>query len=177
MFMANLQKGCGTVMSSFLTVNLDTTKPSVEIYAPNYVATNSIMEVLIVANEDLDIYQDVQMVYGDISIPLIFSQENNKLKGLVSLHGVPEGILEISVQVRDVVHNLSDKVVKTVNALENKGLKLESKVSCQEVKCNHKSFSPTVKITPLDIKTKNECRNLKTAKTIMKQAVNAVHVK
>ena len=65
-------------MSSFITVNLDTTKPSVEIYAPNYVATNSIMEVLIVANEDLDIYQDVQMVYGDISTPLIFSQENNK---------------------------------------------------------------------------------------------------
>ena len=159
MFMANLLKECGITMSSFLTVNLDTTKPSVEIYAPNYVATNSIMEVLIVANEDLDIYQDVQMVYGDISIPLIFSQENNKLKGLVSLHGVPEGILEISVQVRDVVHNLSDKVVKTVNALENKGLK---------------SFSPTVKITPLDIKTKNECRNLKTAKTIMKQVVNAV---
>ena len=45
-------------MSSFITVNLDTTKPSVEIYAPNYVATNSIMEVLIVANENLDIYQD-----------------------------------------------------------------------------------------------------------------------
>ena len=145
-------------MSSFLTVNLDTTKPSVEIYAPNYVATNSIMEVLIVANENLDIYQDVQMVYGDISIPLIFSQENNKLKGLVSLHGIPEGMLEISVQVRDIVHNLSDKVVKTVNALENKGLKL----------------SPTVKITPLDVKTKNECRNLKTSKTIMKQTVNAV---
>lgn len=177
MFMANLQKGCGTVMSSFLTVNLDTTKPSVEIYAPNYVATNSIMEVLIVANEDLDIFQDIYMSYEGVSVPLTFSQKNNKLKGLISLHGIPEGKLEISVQVRDVVHNLSDKVVKTVNALENKGLKLESKVSCQEVKCNHKSFSPTVKITPLDIKTKNECRNLKTAKTIMKQSVNAVQLK
>ena len=174
MFMANLQKGCGTVMSSFLTVNLDTTKPSVEIYAPNYVATNSIMEVLIVANENLDIYQDVQMVYGDISIPLIFSQENNKLKGLVSLHGVPEGILEISVQVRDTVYNMSDKVVKTINALENKGLKLQSGAYCQEMKCSHKASKIENKISYLDIKTKNECRNLKTAKTIMKQAV---HVK
>ena len=164
-------------MSSFLTVNLDTTKPSVEIYAPNYVATNSIMEVLIVANEDLDIYQDVQMVYGDISIPLIFSQENNKLKGLVSLHGVPEGILEISVQVRDVVHNLSDKVVKTVNALENKGLKLQSGAYCQEMKCSHKASKIENKISYLDIKTKNECRNLKTSKTIMKQTVNAVQLK
>ena len=177
MFMASLQKECGIVMSSFLTVNLDTTKPSVEIYAPNYVATNSIMEVLIVANEDLDIYQDVQMVYGNISIPLIFSQENNKLKGLVSLHGVPEGTLEISVQVRDVVHNLSDKVVKTVNALENKGLKLQSGAYCQEMKCSHKASKIENKISYLDIKTKNECRNLKTSKTIMKQTVNAVHVK
>ena len=164
-------------MSSFLTVNLDTTKPSVEIYAPNYVATNSIMEVLIVANEDLDIYQDVQMVYGDISIPLIFSQENNKLKGLVSLHGVPEGMLEISVQVRDIVHNLSDKVVKTVNALENKGLKLQSGAYCQEMKCSHKASKIENKISYLDIKTKNECRNLKTSKTIMKQTVNAVQLK
>ena len=161
-------------MSSFLTVNLDTTKPSVEIYAPNYVATNSIMEVLIVANEDLDIYQDIQMVYGDISIPLIFSQENNKLKGLVSLHGVPEGMLEISVQVRDIVHNVSDKVVKTVNALENKGLKLQNGVYCQEMKCSHKAAKIENKISYLDIKTKNECRNLKTSKTIMKQTVNAV---
>ena len=48
MFMANLQKECGITMSSFLTVNLDTTKPSVEIYAPNYVATNTIMEVLVI---------------------------------------------------------------------------------------------------------------------------------
>ena len=175
--MASLQKECGITMSSFLTVNLDTTKPSVEIYAPNYVATNSIMEVLIVANEDLDIYQDVQMVYGDISIPLIFLQENNKLKGLVSLHGVPEGILEISVQVRDVVHNLSDKVVKTVNALENKGLKLESGAYCQEMKCSHKASKIENKISYLDIKTKNECRNLKTSKTIMKQTVNAVQLK
>ena len=164
-------------MSSFLTVNLDTTKPSVEIYAPNYVATNSIMEVLIVANEDLDIYQDVQMVYGDISIPLIFSQENNKLKGLVSLHGVPEGMLEISVQVRDIVHNLSDKVVKTVNALENKGLKVQSGAYCQEMKCSHKASKIENKISYLDIKTKNECRNLKTSKTIMKQTVNAVQLK
>lgn len=177
MFMASLQKECGIVMSSFLTVNLDTTKPSVEIYAPNYVATNSIMEVLIIANEDLDIYQDVQMVYGDISIPLIFSQENNKLKGLVSLHGVPEGMLEISVQVRDIVHNLSDKVVKTVNALENKGLKLQSGAYCQEMKCSHKASKIENKISYLDIKTKNECRNLKTSKTIMKQTVNAVQLK
>ena len=164
-------------MSSFLTVNLDTTKPSVEIYAPNYVATNSIMEVLVIANEDLDIYQDIQMVYGDISIPLIFSQENNKFKGLVSLHGVPEGILEISVQVRDVVHNLSDKVVKTINALENKGLKLQSGAYCQEMKCSHKASKIENKISCLDIKTKNECRNLKTSKTIMKQTVNAVQLK
>ena len=156
MFMASLQKECGITMSSFLTVNLDTTKPSVEIYAPNYVATNSIMEVLIVANENLDIYQDVQMVYGDISIPLIFSQENNKLKGLVSLHGVPEGTLEISVQVRDIVHNLSDKVVKTVNALENKGLKLQSGAYCQEMKCSHKASKIENKISYMDIKTKNE---------------------
>lgn len=177
MFMASLQKECGIVMSSFLTVNLDTTKPSVEIHAPEYVATNSIMEVLIIANEDLDIYQDVQMVYGDISIPLIFSQENNKLKGLVSLHGVPEGMLEISVQVRDIVHNLSDKVVKTVNALENKGLKLQSGAYCQEMKCSHKASKIENKISYLDIKTKNECRNLEISKTIMKQTVNAVQLK
>ena len=177
MFMASLQKECGITMSSFLTVNLDTTKPSVEIYAPNYVATNSIMEVLIVANEDLDIYQDVQMVYGDISIPLIFSQENNKLKGLVSLHGIPEGKLEISVQVRDTVYNMSDKVVKTINALENKGLKLQSGAYCQEMKCSHKAAKIENKISYLDIKTKNECRNLKTSKTIMKQTVNAVQLK
>ena len=158
MFMANLQKGCGTVMSSFLTVNLDTTKPSVEIYAPNYVATNSIMEVIVMANEDLDIFQDIYMSYEGVSVPLTFSQENNKFKGLVSLHGIPEGKLEISVQVRDTVYNMSDKVVKTINALENKGLKLNIEN----------------KISYLDIKTKNECRNLKTAKTIMKQAV---HVK
>lgn len=177
MFMANLQKGCGTVMSSFLTVNLDTTKPSVEIYAPEYVATNSIMEIMVMANEDLDIFQDIYMSYEGVSVPLTFSQENNKFKGLVSLHGIPEGMLEISVQVRDVVHNLSDKVVKTVNALESKRLKLENKVYCQEVKCNHKSFSPKTKITPLDVKTKNECRNLEISKTTMKQTVNAVQLK
>ena len=158
MFMANLQKGCGITMSSFLTVNLDTTKPSVEIYAPNYVATNSIMEVIVMANEDLDIFQDIYMSYEGVSVPLTFSQENNKFKGLVSLHGIPEGKLEISVQVRDTVYNMSDKVVKTINALENKGLKLKIEN----------------KISYLDIKTKNECRNLKTAKTIMKQTV---HVK
>ena len=144
MFMANLQKGCGTPMSSFLNVTLDTTKPCIEVYTPEYASIGSDMEVVIIADETLDNYQDIYILHNNKKTQLIFLQKKNKLKGIIPLNDIKEGNMEIHVQLRDEVYNLSEKIVKNIVILENKGLILNDKITSQNIDCKLKTNHNTI---------------------------------
>ena len=142
--MANLQKECGTPMSSFLNVTLDTTKPCIEVYTPEYASIGSDMEVVIIADETLDNYQDIYILHNNKKTQLTFLQKKNKLKGIIPLNDVKEGNMEIHVQLRDEVYNMSEKIVKNIVILENKGLILNDKITSQNIDCKLKTNQNTI---------------------------------
>lgn len=142
--MASQQKGCGTPMSSFLNVTLDTTKPCIEVYTPEYASIGSDMEVVIIADETLDNYQDIYILHNNKKTQLTFLQKKNKLKGIIPLNDIKEGNMEIHVQLRDEVYNLSEKIVKNIVILENKGLILNDKITSQNIDCKLKTNHNTI---------------------------------
>ena len=131
-------------MSSFLNVTLDTTKPCIEVYTPEYASIGSDMEVVIIADETLDNYQDIYILHNNKKTQLTFLQKKNKLKGIIPLNDVKEGNMEIHVQLRDEVYNMSEKIVKNIVILENKGLILNDKITSQNIDCKLKTNQNTI---------------------------------
>lgn len=164
-------------MSSFLNITLDTTSPLVDVFAPEYAPIGSYMEVEIIANEDLDIYQDIYLICNNKKIPLTFLQKNNKLKGVVSLHGFTEGTLYLYVQVRDIVHNVSNRVVKTINLVENKGLLLSDKIYLQNISNNIQILQQNNKFVCFDMVTIQKNQGCVTSEIVMKHFCKNIKLK
>ena len=52
--------------------------------------------------------------------------------------------MEIHVQLRDEVYNMSEKIVKNIVILENKGLILNDKITSQNIDCKLKTNQNTI---------------------------------
>lgn len=177
MFMANLLKGCGTPMSSFLNVTLDTTKPCIEVYTPEYASIGSDMEVVIIADETLDNYQDIYILHNNKKTQLTFLQKKNKLKGIIPLNDIKEGNMEIHVQLRDEVYNLSEKIVKNIVILENKGLILNDKITSQNIDCKLKTNHINNGVYYFENKIDTKVQNTIDSLTTMNQNINMLKLK
>ncbi len=102
--------------NNWFTLTLDTTPPQVEIIAPYYSILTSKLPVEVVANEELDHWQEVYLIdaNGD-RYDFTFQHRGNKFYGLVDLSSVTLGIATLYVRVRDVVHNVSDLNSATID--------------------------------------------------------------
>jgi hypothetical protein len=111
------------VASSF-TLELDTTPPQIEIFAPSYTSNTSLTTITIEANEDLAKYQNIYMTdqYSN-TYPLYFIQRGNKLIGYVNFMS-NGGIYTIYAQVKDEVHNESDLISFSIRVLSGDVLSL-----------------------------------------------------
>ena len=175
--MASQQKGCGTPMSSFLNVTLDTTKPCIEVYTPEYASIGSDMEVVIIADETLDNYQDIYILHNNKKTQLTFLQKKNKLKGIIPLNDTKEGNMEIHVQLRDEVYNLSEKIVKNIIILENKGLILNDKIASQNIDCKLKTNHINNDVYYFENKIGTKVQNTIDSLTTMNQNINMLKLK
>lgn len=107
-------------MSNFITLELDTTPPEIEIYAPRYVINGNYLEFRVSANEAVDtgktIAYAVDNGQNEYPIVLEWDSENNEFIGLVDTFGFENGIAKVVVRLWDEVHNASttEKVFKVL---------------------------------------------------------------
>jgi hypothetical protein len=106
--------------NSYFTLELDTTRPKIEVYAPSYVTRYSPVEVRVVANEKLDTYQETYVIDSlGKRHDLTFLFNETEFVGEISFDGYPFGITQLFVKVRDEVFNESDLMHFTFNLVSS----------------------------------------------------------
>jgi hypothetical protein len=132
-------------MASWLTLELDTTPPNVEIYSPTYLAKDSTNQIEIVADEVLA--KSGHNIYtvdaNRIIRPLNLTYDNNKLYGNIDVYDYPVGQLYIFAQLLDDVFNTSILYSKTVNVVNNLG-KMKLNLSTANTSTNISSLENLV---------------------------------
>ncbi|UUV45949.1 hypothetical protein [Bacillus phage vB_BanS-Thrax1] len=107
-------------MSSFIVVELDTTAPILEIYAPAYTTRETSVEVEIVSHETLDKSHEAYVIDEDgTRHDYNFSVDKNKLHGVIDFNGFPLGLAKLFIRVSDTVGNVSDLYEKVITIRES----------------------------------------------------------
>jgi hypothetical protein len=105
-------------MASHVYVTLDTLAPTIEIFAPAYTTSQSIEDITIEANENLDPLHEIYFIdaMGERH-DFIFSLEPslNRLFGRVSFYTFASGQATLFVRVHDEVWNRSSLYKKIIN--------------------------------------------------------------
>lgn len=116
-------------MNSVIEIQLDTTPPKVEIYAPNYYTIGTEMEITIQADEQLDYYYEsyIEDRNGN-RYNLNLKHEGDKFIGNVKLLNVSQGIMNVVAVVRDEVHNVSEKISKQIRVFPKSELLMETDI-------------------------------------------------
>ena len=90
------------------TLELDTTPPQVSITAPHITVPGIYVEINVIANEDLDQWQEVYVIdSAGTRHDLTFQHQGDRLYGLYDFWNCEIGIATIYARVRDEVHNQS----------------------------------------------------------------------
>lgn len=111
-------------MSSFFSLELDTTAPEVDIIAPVYTVPDTLTEIIVETSEALADWQDVYIVDAKGQRhDLIFAHQDDQLLGLLDFNICAIGIAVIYAQVRDDVFNLSALVSKPINVRQGAKIK------------------------------------------------------
>lgn len=102
-------------MSNYITLELDTTEPILEIYSPSYTIREVDVEVSITSNESLDNWQETYLIdENGIRHDYNFHIEGNQIVGLLNFNGFPLGLARLYIRVRDEVHNISSVYSKII---------------------------------------------------------------
>lgn len=112
---------------SYVIIELDTTPPKINIYAPKYVTKDMKVEIIVESDKKI-IPKEIYIVDSrGIKREYTFSIEDyNKLIGILSFHDYPFGLSTIYVRVEDEVGNVSNiksftlEVKKTLSNMELK---------------------------------------------------------
>lgn len=149
-------------MSSFLTVTLDTTSPTVSIIAPEYVAKNETFDIIIQADEMLDQWSDIYVVDSkNRQYPLSFLNDGDRFVGEFEVKGMSD-YLRIVASVRDEVFNESLNNMKTINIMTGNGLVISDRVSDRNVnRFKEKENKPNVVETNRENKVKEITTTIK----------------
>lgn len=97
-------------MSSYFTLELDTTGPTIQINAPTYSSRESNNTITVVGNEKLSNYQDIYIVDSSGNTHNVtFSFDGNEtFSGNVIFSNYPIGVATIFAQLQDEVGNPSN---------------------------------------------------------------------
>lgn len=104
-------------MSSYIMLEIDTTQPNIEIYAPSYTTTDIVNEITINSDEALSDYQEIYAIDGNgVRHDYTFQKKSgNQLIGYAKFSGCPLGIVTLYARVKDEVDNISNLISKTIN--------------------------------------------------------------
>lgn len=106
-------------MSGYFTIELDTTAPTIEIFAPSYSDRKSNNTIRVVSNEKLSEFQDIYIVDSQgVKHYVIFSFDGDKeFVGNVVFDEYPIGISTIYAQLKDTVNNISNLAVAYISVI------------------------------------------------------------
>lgn len=112
-------------MASYITLELDTTSPDVDIIMPSYTTQQAIAPIRVIADEELIINHEVYIMDSfknrhDITLV----HNGNELSGQLSFEGYPLGMATVFVRVTDTVHNQSDLYSKVIRIMKSDYLKI-----------------------------------------------------
>lgn len=112
---------------SYITIQLDTTEPTLNIYAPSYVTIDMQVDILIESDERLDDWQEIYVIDQDGKRhDYTFKITNNRITGVINTNTYPVGLATLYVTVRDEVHNVSRQHEKVITVRETfQSLELE----------------------------------------------------
>jgi hypothetical protein len=103
-------------MSSWFSLELDLTPPSLEIIAPQYTLKDISTSITITSNEPLLNWQDIYIVdSNNIRHDLTFLYEDDQFSANVTLNDLSYGIATIYCQLKDTVDNQSSLMSKSIN--------------------------------------------------------------
>lgn len=124
-------------MKNYFIVELDTTPPQLEIYAPNYTSPDIATEIIIKSNEPLLNYQDIYIIdTRGIRHDLTFwFNGKDELIGRTTLNNMDLGIVTLYCRLKDEVANTSALYSKTINLIEGNKLivELEEMTRCLDL--------------------------------------------
>lgn len=119
-------------MSSYVIVELDTTAPHIDIYAPRYTTRESLNIITIESDEALAEYQDVYVLdkNGDRHNFTFNRDTDNQYIGIIKFNTMPLGIVQIFARMKDEVDNFSNVASATIeikNTLQSAVAKVNDK--------------------------------------------------
>lgn len=104
----------------YIIVELDTTAPIVEIYAPAYTTREATVEVTIEADEELGTSNEIYIIdESGTRHNYTFSRYGNQLVGTLDFNGFPLGLARLFVRVKDTVDNVSELYEKSITIRES----------------------------------------------------------
>jgi hypothetical protein len=136
-------------VANFFTLELDTTQPHIEVYAPSYTTKDAEMEISVTANETLsDGFQEFYIIdqYG-VRHDFIFQYNTNEYVGGLTLSNFDDGIVTFYAKVKDEVNNTSalvSKVIRIIPSLSYLRLNLEDSLSIQGVELSSSVRIPEI---------------------------------
>lgn len=107
-------------MASYFTLELDTTPPLVEIFAPTYTVRGINNDVEVVANEELSLFQEIYIIDSlGVRHDLIFSHNGDRFVGVVNFEGYPVGSASLYATVKDTLLNQSYLVYEIIDIISD----------------------------------------------------------
>ncbi|MFZ7103345.1 MAG: hypothetical protein ACOWWO_11920 [Peptococcaceae bacterium] len=111
-------------MSSYFTLELDTTSPSLEIFAPDYTMKDTETEIRITANENLSTFQEIYIIDSlGQRHDHIFAYQGNVFAGILNFNNFPSGPATIYAYLKDDLYNLAS-ITKTIAVISDQVLKI-----------------------------------------------------
>ena len=94
---------------NYVIIELDTTAPILETFAPRYTTRDTVNNIVIKANEQIGKIEKLYVTDSQgATRNLDFSLSNNVITGIVKFNDLAIGTAILSVQVSDTVFNLSE---------------------------------------------------------------------
>lgn len=110
---------------SYVVINIDTTNPTISIYAPNYTTQDVVNTITIEADEPIADYQEIYLIDSlSNRYDYTFAKEaDNQYVGRIRFNNLPLGVHTMYARVKDEVNNFSNIAVKQIEIKEslNKG--------------------------------------------------------
>jgi hypothetical protein len=141
----------GIFMPSYVTLELDTTSPTIEIFAPKYTTETITNVITIESNEKLAKYQDIYVIDSKgVRHDYTFEKDSdNTYVGIIRFNNYPIGIATIYARMKDEVDNFSNVATSSIEIKEGLTLlSLEIKDSVRELE-----LKDTVRSVEVDERT------------------------
>lgn len=106
---------------SYVVLNIDTTNPHIEVYAPSYTTPDVVNTITIESSEPVAIYQDIYIIDSqNVRHDYTFLKEDeNTYVGRVRFNNLPYGVHTIYARLKDDVDNYSNTAMKSFEMRES----------------------------------------------------------